>query len=55
MEVTHDGVRLGVVLRDPTTGETSYRDDIAAHAGNWFGMLVKDLIDSREIENGLHA
>ena len=47
MEITHDGSNIGVVLRDQSTKEASYVSDEGARVENWFGMLVKDVIDSR--------
>ena len=47
MEVTHDGSNLGIVLRDQSTKEASCVSDEGARVENWFGMLVKDVLDSR--------
>ncbi|MYA59751.1 MAG: hypothetical protein F4X40_04235, partial [Chloroflexi bacterium] len=48
LEVTHDGSGLGVVWRDGVNEEPSYASDERARTENWFGMLVKDLFDSRK-------
>ena len=48
LEVTHDGSELGVVMRDPVTNTTAYANDERARVANWFGILVKDLLDSRK-------
>ena len=48
LEVTHDGSELGVIIRDQATGATAYANDSRARVENWFGILVKDLLESRK-------
>ena len=55
MEITHDGSSLGVVLRDLFTEDTSYVNDKRARVENWFGMLIKDLMDSHKAEDSQYA
>ena len=47
LEVTHDGSDLGVLLRDPPASKPAYVTDERARVENWFGILVRDLLDSR--------
>ena len=47
IEITHDGSSLGVILKDQSTKEMCYATDERARVENWFGMLVKDLLESR--------
>ena len=47
LEITHDGSKLGVVLRDKTTGKLDHVSNENSLVENWFGILVQDLLDSR--------
>lgn len=55
VEITHDGSSLGVVLRDHSTGDALCVSGRRARVENWFGMLIKDLIDSRRAEDSQYA
>ena len=53
MEITHDGSNLGVIIRDLSQNQSSYASDERAWVANWFGMLVKDLIEyKKSIDSG---
>ena len=48
LEVTHDGSDLGVILKGERGKTPLYAQDERARVENWFGMLVKDLLESRK-------
>ena len=47
IEITHDGSKLGVLLRDKSTGELEHVLNQNSLVENWFGILVQDLLGSR--------
>lgn len=47
IEITHDGSKLGVILRNKSNGTYTYESNKYALVKNWFGLLIHDILDLR--------